>query len=74
MTTELRKFAILCGSGQYEDFLSEVDIVRTRDLDEAFEEADNVCSNIETGFVFPINKTNIDKIKKIIDEAGDKND
>ncbi|HIH31161.1 TPA: hypothetical protein HA235_00485 [Candidatus Woesearchaeota archaeon] len=60
------KFAILCGSGTYNNFLTEVNTFQARNQDDAFEKGEDYCNNLEASFIFPLNKANIDKLKTLI--------
>jgi len=69
MTEKMQKFAILCGSGAYQDYLTEASIVKARSIEKAFEEAENTCNNLENQFVFPLSQANIEKLKNVILEG-----
>jgi hypothetical protein len=73
MPSNMQKFAVLCGSGEYENFISETGVVKAKTIDEAFEKSSGLCGDYDNAFVFPLNQVNAEKLKKILAEMGEKN-
>lgn len=64
--TKQTTYAILCGYGGHPDYLTECTKTKAKDIEDAFVQAEDVCSNLENTFVFPINKSNKEKLQKVM--------